>query len=531
LGGVVKLYTGSILGTTGISNLLSTGGGLTAINASGRFRYSSDVVVSTDGWATYSENKKYTTPLTAGINIIYRESPILNVTPSAYTNVYGETISPTAITLNSGAMQKGDTFSGTGTVTSTATSSSNAGTYDLTMSANAYNTLGYKLIGTTLTGGHIILKKDITYSISNDSKPYGQAVTLPTVSFTGGTPSSTPIVKVYDSSNNDVTAQATAGTLVAGIYIVKTELNDSNFALATTGNTSGTLTIAKKDITYSLPNVQGKFGTAITLPTVSFIGGTPSSTPIVKVYDSNNNDVTAQATAGTLVAGTYTVKVEIFDDNYLISPNGNLNGELIIEKVSNKNDYQSIIENIATKSQDKSVSSTNSIKNDLIIKSSVVEQKAKVIEEVNSQGILTLTSNANPFNTNEQIQVENGGVQNNSLEEKIVEKDSKTASVNVAELTISKTSNQIIAKVNPTEKSGFSFTVKEAVNVKIDAKEVKSITATSQNGTDIPSWLKFDKTTQTFSAINPPAGSLPISVKVNIIGANKTETIAVDIIK
>lgn len=150
---------------------------------------------------------------------------------------------------------------------------------------------------------------------------------------------------------------------------------------------------------------------------------------------------------------------------------------------------------------------------------------------MNSKEVLTLTSNSDPFNSNDQIKVEDGGVQNNSTEETELEKDSKNKSLNVSELTVSKTSNNIVAKVNPTATNGFSFTVKEAVNVKIDIKEIKSITATLQTGTAIPSWLKFDKTSQTFSAINPPVGALPISVKINIIGANRTEIITVDIVK
>jgi hypothetical protein len=291
--------------------------------------------------------------------------------------------------------------------------------------------------------------------------------------------------------------------------------------IETSGKTVG-LNIGRYDDAFNLPfvanngstgTVEGKT-TAQMKTLTTYTGTTPT-------WDIDGDDSGAYPTltmGGNKVWNIY-------------SPNGNLDGELIIEKVSNKNDYQSIIESIITKSQDNLVSLSNNVKNNLIVKPTVIEQKAKVVEEVNSQGVTTLTSNANPFNTNEQIEVENGGVQNNSSEEKIVEKDSRSKTLNVAELTISKTSNKIIAKVNPTEKSGFTFTVKEAVNVRIDAKETKSITATSQNGTAIPSWLKFDKTTQTFSAINPPAGSLPISVKVNITGANKTETISVDIIK
>lgn len=89
----------------------------------------------------------------------------------------------------------------------------------------------------------VIGKGNVNYSVSGGTTNYGIGFTLPTPSFTGGTPTGATTVKVYDSSNNDVTAQAIAGTLPVGTYTVKTLLTDSNYDIANSGNTTGTLVI------------------------------------------------------------------------------------------------------------------------------------------------------------------------------------------------------------------------------------------------------------------------------------------------
>ena len=94
-----------------------------------------------------------------------------------------------------------------------------------------------------MDGSLAIAKENVTYSVNGGTQTYGEGFTLPTPTITGGTPTGTPTVKVYDANNVDVTAQATAGTLIAGTYTVKTLLADTNYNLASTGNTNGTLII------------------------------------------------------------------------------------------------------------------------------------------------------------------------------------------------------------------------------------------------------------------------------------------------
>ncbi|RXJ85439.1 beta strand repeat-containing protein [Arcobacter cloacae] len=176
-----------------------------------------------------------------------------------------------------------------------------------------------------------ISKANIVYETTGGTKTYGESFTLPLPIFTGGTPTGTPTVKVYDAQNNDVTSHAIAGTLPAGTYIVKTLLTDTNYALAGSGNSDGTLVVEKANLTYTTTGGTKTYGQNFTLPNPTFIGGTPSGNATVKVYDAQNNDVTAQAIAGTLAVGTYTVKtVSLNDNNYGISSSGNVDGILTI---------------------------------------------------------------------------------------------------------------------------------------------------------------------------------------------------------
>lgn len=90
----------------------------------------------------------------------------------------------------------------------------------------------------------VIGKTGLTYVVTGGTKTYGQSFTLPNPTFVGGTPSGNATVKVFDANNNDVTAQAIAGTLAVGTYTVKTvSLNDNNYGIASSGNVDGILTI------------------------------------------------------------------------------------------------------------------------------------------------------------------------------------------------------------------------------------------------------------------------------------------------
>jgi hypothetical protein len=129
-GGRATLYTGSVSGSTGLSTLIGSG--------SGHFRYNSDEAAT-----------NYTATLGSGIYAVYREQPILSVTPANLSSTYGE-ISLLAETYTILGYKNGDNaaisdISGTAIFLTTATNTSAAGFYDIVYNGGLSNTLGYAI--------------------------------------------------------------------------------------------------------------------------------------------------------------------------------------------------------------------------------------------------------------------------------------------------------------------------------------------------------------------------------------------------
>jgi len=124
----------------------------------------------------------------------------------------------------------------------TVTGFTNVGTYN-GISVEVIK-LGYSTASSNNTNGTFTINQaPVVYSVAGGSRTYGQNFTLPSPTYTGGTPTGTSTVKVYDSSNADVTSQALGGTLAVGTYTVKNTLSDTNYLIASSGNTDGTLVI------------------------------------------------------------------------------------------------------------------------------------------------------------------------------------------------------------------------------------------------------------------------------------------------
>ncbi|MEI6639165.1 MAG: filamentous hemagglutinin N-terminal domain-containing protein, partial [Chlorobium sp.] len=100
-GGFATLYTGTVSGSSNLTTLNSLSSG------SGRFRYNSSAT-----------STNYTSPLTPGLNAIYREQPFLEVKAETQTFTYGE-ITPAFTPTIAAGYQNGDTSPGeiTGTAT------------------------------------------------------------------------------------------------------------------------------------------------------------------------------------------------------------------------------------------------------------------------------------------------------------------------------------------------------------------------------------------------------------------------------
>lgn len=297
----------------------------------------------TTGWTTMTGNDGEYPTLTGNPTTPWKMNGValVSVIVSGFTG--GSVSSGGSISYGSGVTLPTPTFSATAPTSSDIKvyDSSNA---DVTTAATAGTlapgsytmkvvpTTGFTLDGTSQNLAFTIAKKDITYALSSgatSSVSYGTGVVLPTTSYvgtiTGNDVSGTPTITVYDSSNANVTAAAINGTLTPGTYTIKAALTDPKYALASSGNTQTTLTIAKLPATYTLAGssiadgASVNLGTAITLPTNTLTVGTPTGTSAVKVYNASNVDVTTAATNGTLGAGSYTIKIALSDTIYDVS--------------------------------------------------------------------------------------------------------------------------------------------------------------------------------------------------------------------
>ncbi|MGD9807160.1 MAG: hypothetical protein AB7E76_04895 [Deferribacterales bacterium] len=122
--------------------------------------------------------------------------------------------------------------------------------------------------------------------------------------------------KITDAEGNDVTSQAEAGTLTAGTYTVSV-LIDGEYTVT---NTGAQITLGKKELGIALGEDTVTYGDSYSVD-VSFTGVVDGGADVTgstayTVLDADGNDVTAQADAGTLGAGTYTVHVSLTDSNY-----------------------------------------------------------------------------------------------------------------------------------------------------------------------------------------------------------------------
>ena len=158
-GGAARLYSGSVAGSTGLTDLVGSG--------SGRFRYRSDEATA-----------NYSTALATGVNAIYREQPSVSATGNAAAMTYGGAV-PT-LGLISG-LQNGDSvnFSVSGRQDS---SSGNikAGSYSTAVDTSGLAALGYAV--TNNSGGSLAVatKSIAAVGITASNKGYdgSKAATL-----------------------------------------------------------------------------------------------------------------------------------------------------------------------------------------------------------------------------------------------------------------------------------------------------------------------------------------------------------------
>jgi filamentous hemagglutinin family protein len=152
LSGRVTLFTGNVAGSTGLTALVGSG--------SGRFRYNTDE--ASNGYDTLNA------ALGSGLYALYREQPLLLVTPGSASSALGAPISLAGISNTISGYANGDDatlagLSGMASYSTDATNSSNAGSYQISYTGGLSNILGYGIADNSASTGE--------YSIIGNTSP------------------------------------------------------------------------------------------------------------------------------------------------------------------------------------------------------------------------------------------------------------------------------------------------------------------------------------------------------------------------
>ncbi|MDE1989871.1 MAG: hypothetical protein KGI82_05325, partial [Betaproteobacteria bacterium] len=300
-GGIGKIYSGSIANSTGLSTAVGTG----------HSRYWSD-----------PGNTGYTTALTAGLNAIYREQPVVTVTASAAGSGRTYNGTTTAATFTTTGQVNGDTGSGTGTVSITGdgTSLLHAGSYTVGITGVS--------AGTTLAGlgyaaqagagsSYSIVPKNLTVSGLSvpASKPYdrNQTATVSgtpallaaegagTGSATDGKPYSGDVIGITGTASGSYNSKdvATASSVtISGLSLTGNTYND--YALSPA---SFSATITPKTLTGSIGTGSSVYGAALDPGSVALSGVISGDTVTPATVAVNTSGLTSSS--GHLTAGTH----------------------------------------------------------------------------------------------------------------------------------------------------------------------------------------------------------------------------------
>lgn len=216
----------------------------------------------------------------------------------------------------------------------TATSASAGGFIGRGTSGTILNSYSIGSVSASSNGGGFIGTSHSGVSINNS---YWNITTSggQTSSFGNSTWQTAQVIPSLTTSQMQSLATYFSGNTPTWDIAGNTALSNGNYPQlrwATSGGTSGASVwiMYALPVSYSVAGGNNTYGQAFTLPTPTYTGGSPTGTSTVKVYDTSNTDVTAQAVAGTLSAGTYTIKTLLVDSIYAITPNGNTDGTLII---------------------------------------------------------------------------------------------------------------------------------------------------------------------------------------------------------
>ena len=309
-GGDIKYTFGSIsTGTNGIATLYSgsiSGSSISSLISTGNFRYNTDE--SSNGYNTT------TAALSSGLNLLYRERPILSVTPSTATSVYGNTISVSGVTPTISGYVNSDsssTTSGTAIFTTTATNTSNVEAYNIAYSSGLLNSLGYGFADVTgSTGEYTITQRAITLTADAVSKIYGE--NNPNLTYQKEAQNGTRGLVNNDTFSGSLATSATQFSNV-GIYGITSTLANSNYAITYVGDN---LTIGQRAITLTADAVSKIYGE--NNPNLTYQKEAQNGTRGLVNSDTFSGVLSTDATVNSTI-GNYDILSSLSNTNYNIN--------------------------------------------------------------------------------------------------------------------------------------------------------------------------------------------------------------------
>ncbi|MFM7306634.1 MAG: beta strand repeat-containing protein, partial [Actinomycetota bacterium] len=285
-GGIARLFSGSVDGSTGLTTFIGAG--------SGRFRYNSDESAT-----------NYTLALSAGsTNAIYRERPTLTVTASAQNLAYGTAIPTSAFTVSG---KNSDTaaqaFSSSPTVGVVPSLPYPRGTHTLTPSGGT-EVLGYLV--SYATGTLTVATKTLTIggSFTANNKVYDGTATagilVNSLSLVGIEGSEnvtlTPVLTFNDRNVGDgkavtITSSSSLGGSEAG-----------NYTLSVTGSPTTTASVTAKALTVSgLSSIDKEYNNSLT---ATVTGTAALQTAVAASFGADSTDGKPYNADSVSVTGT-----------------------------------------------------------------------------------------------------------------------------------------------------------------------------------------------------------------------------------
>ncbi|MFM7329163.1 MAG: MBG domain-containing protein, partial [Bacteroidota bacterium] len=243
----------------------------------------------------------------------------LTATADNKSRLYGD--ANPALTITYSGFKNNETSSVIDTppvAATTATATSNVGTYPITLTSGTDNNYTITPTNGTLT----VNKATLTATADNKTKAYGDANPALTISYSGFKNSET--ASVIDTAPTVTTTATTASS--AGTYpITVSGGTDNNYAFT---YASGTLTVTRAIVTATADNKSRLYGDSNPVLTISYSG-----------FRNGDNETTldalpAAATAATPVsnAGTYPITLSGgSDNNYTLTL---VNGTLTVNKAT-----------------------------------------------------------------------------------------------------------------------------------------------------------------------------------------------------